>query len=242
MWGHRGYGIHLQPRWHGTKTVHYMSIFRDPLTRAVSQFEWTKPEFNKFQPFFRNTRRNAMGSPWRISDSPNVRELILDNFLCSCYLPYVYRPYPPYPYLLFAVLYQVQQLCCWYTYHHDWLPERNVEHCAPSSKATLECAKTHVNELTMVGITEDLDTSTELLTWLTGMEDRRSQTKHANSGWSGETHVLSDKDLVMVREGLQYDILLYEFAKRRYLRDVEKMRQQKSEEKDASISGTLKST
>ena len=189
-WGHRGYGLHQQPRWRATKEVRYMTFLREPLARAVSEFEWlSRDEFPTFTSFFRGVRKDVAVSPWKIDGSPNV-----------------------------------QQLCCWYTYHTDWVEERSQTHCGPSTEETLECAKANLNTFVMVGLTEHMDMSTELLSHLTGIPDLRAST-HVNRGSASKKHVLTDAERAMAMVGLRFDLELYAFARVRFRRDVLRMRE-----------------
>ena len=88
IWGHRGYGLHLQPGFKTKKHIKYFTFLRDPLARVISQYEFHQAGRNpskKKTPFikwFHQTRKKDKASPWHVSNNPNVRQL------CCWWSPY----------------------------------------------------------------------------------------------------------------------------------------------------------
>ena len=82
IWGHRGYGVHRQRGFKTNKHVKYFTFLREPIARAISQYEyhWSQPtrKGRKREPFmkwFYATRKFEKDNPWHVGNNPNVRQL-----------------------------------------------------------------------------------------------------------------------------------------------------------------------
>ena len=96
--------------------------------------------------------------------------------------------------------------------------------CGPTTEATLECAKRHIDSMIMVGIMEEFDTTLQLLLWLTGMQDFTPDQHHVNVAPRGShKHRLTPEERREVEIALRFDIELYEFARKRFANDVRAM-------------------
>ena len=197
IWGHRGYGLHLQPGFKTKKHIKYFTFLRDPLARIISQYEfhcadparqikWKKTGYKgHFMRWFLNDRKKDKANPWHISNNPNVR-----------------------------------QLCCWWSPNGKQHPP---ERCPPSEK-TLQCAKKNVEEMIMVGIQEQLDDGIALLLWRTGMTDYRKPWDDVRNVFHGkEKHVLTPSEEAQVRASLYYDLQLYAFVQNKFRIDYLEM-------------------